>query len=344
MKDHNSHYSCTWSPGHDKECHDLMHTRLPLTSNTPRMRRWLFFGDSTMAHLFHRSNLTFELTTSPNASVHGAGAGCFNHCMACYVRKGGRCHLNDVFDLQYPDKWYSLQGTTEEYMFAGPVDFGSTHPHCTDCSGCDTTFLKCDFVPNSTCNEDCVDIHNERKLIYGGYVAMEFALDIEIQTPEFLTTQENLVSYIDRVWNFPEHLREFGKPVCVISAGMHDVKIANVTALDFLRNVKLLLANFIPVCTHIIWLGSTAPSNVPNKRFKKTIPLMKEWDSSVKEMIHIDAEFQESISFIDVYNASLKYGHDGHIHMNNTWYRILGDELITPMMVREGTRESHYHK
>lgn len=264
--------------------------------------------------------------------------------MACYVRKGGRCHLNDVFDLQYPDKWYSLQGTTEEYMFAGPVDFGSTHPHCTDCSGCDTTFLKCDFVPNSTCNEDCVDIHNERKLIYGGYVAMEFALDIEIQTPEFLTTQENLVSYIDRVWNFPEHLREFGKPVCVISAGMHDVKIANVTALDFLRNVKLLLANFIPVCTHIIWLGSTAPSNVPNKRFKQTIPLMKEWDSSVKEMIHIDAEFQESISFIDVYNASLKYGHDGHIHMNNTWYRILGDELITPMMVREGTRESHYHK
>lgn len=71
---------------------------------------------------------------------------------------------------------------------------------------------------------------------------------------------------------------------------------------------------------------------------------MKEWDSSVKEMIHIDTEFQESISFIDVYNASLKYGHDGHIHMNNTWYRILGDELITPMMVREGTRESHHHK
>jgi hypothetical protein len=53
-------------------------------------------------------------------------------------------------------------------------------------------------------------------------------------------------------------------------------------------------------------------------------------------MIQIDAEFQESISFIDVYNASLKYGHKDHIHMNNTWYQILGDELFIPMMVREG--------
>lgn len=71
---------------------------------------------------------------------------------------------------------------------------------------------------------------------------------------------------------------------------------------------------------------------------------MKERDSSFKEMKQIDAEFHESISFIDIYNASLKYGHDGYIHMNNTWYRILGDELITPMMVRGGVRESQYHK
>ena len=165
---------------------------------------------------------------------------------------------------------------------------------------------------------------------------MEFALDIEIQTPEFLTTQENLVSYIDRVWNTLEHLHEFGKPVCVISSGIHDVTIANITVLDLLQNVKLLLAKFIPVCTHVIWLGSTAPLNDPDKNFIQTIPLMKEWDSSVKEMIQIDAEFQESISFIDVYNASLKYGHNDHVHMNNTWYQILGDELFTPMMVREG--------
>jgi len=33
--------------------------------------------------------------------------------------------------------------------------------------------------------------------------------------------------------------------MCVISAGTHDVKI------DFLRNVKLLVANFIPICTYI---------------------------------------------------------------------------------------------
>lgn len=162
---------------------------------------------------------------------------------------------------------------------------------------------------------------------------MEFALDVEIQTPEFFTTQENLVSYIDRVWNTPKHLQEFGMPVCVISAGMHDVKNANISVQDFLRNVKFLLTNFKAICGHIIWLGSTAPSDVPYRKYVQTIKLMKEWDSSVKEMLRIDAEIRDSISFIDIYNASLNYGHENHLHMNNTWYQILGDELIIPLMV-----------
>lgn len=95
-----------------------------------------------MAHLFHRSSLIFELITVPNATVYD-GNGCFCHCIACHVRTGDRCRLNDVFDLQYPEKWlsaHSFQGTTDQYLFAGPVDYGSANSYCSDCSGCNTNF------------------------------------------------------------------------------------------------------------------------------------------------------------------------------------------------------------
>ena len=110
---------------------------------------------------------------------------------------------------------------------------------------------------------------------------MEFAKDVDLQTPEFQTTQENIAAYIDRVWNTA------GKSVCVLSAGNHDMLIANNTTVEYIQNVKVMLTNMMDSCVHIIRLGNTAdikdyPENIQRKE------KMKLWDVSVKETIEAE--------------------------------------------------------
>ena len=91
-------------------------------------------------------------------------------------------------------------------------------------------------------------------------ISMEFAKDVELQTPEFQTsTQENIAAYIDRVWNTAELLKDWGKSVCVLSAGNHDMVIANITTtVEYIQNVKFMLTNIMDsCCVHMIWLRNT---------------------------------------------------------------------------------------
>ena len=116
---------------------------------------------------------------------------------------------------------------------------------------------------------------------------MEFAKDVDLQTPEFQTTQENIAAYIDRVWNTAELLKDWGKSVCVLSAGNHDMVIANITTVEYIQNVKFMLTNMMDSCVHMIWLGNTAdikdyPEHIQTKE------KMKLWDVSMKKMIEVE--------------------------------------------------------
>lgn len=315
-------FSCIWAPEQNKVCLDLIRNRLPPPE--PQPRRWLFWGDSTVSRLFSLSNLLIALVQSPLKQMHNQ---CYAH-MACDHIKGGRCKLNDLFGLSYPVKWTS----PKLLNFTGPLVFGADNPYCTDCSGCNSNFLKCDLLQNVSADSRCDA--SRREFTYGGYIAMEFARDIEIQTPEFLTTQENLAAYIHRVWNTPDMIQEWGKPMCVISAGIHDVAINNISTVDYLRNVNSMLKNFTSVCEHIIWLGNTAPSGGESHHLQ-TIDNMKSWDNAVRELIGMETEFFHNMSFIDVHNASLTWPHDDHIHMKSDWYQQLGNNFFLPLVQME---------
>lgn len=153
---------------------------------------------------------------------------------------------------------------------------------------------------------------------------MEFAKDVEIQTTELGTTQKNLVAYIDRVWNTPHMLREWGQPVCVISAGIHDAGIKNITTWSYLQNVQELLIDFGGVCQHIVWLGNSAPKG--NPIHPQRFDLMKDWDEKVKSMV--EGKFRTNVTFVDVFDASAGYPHMDNVHMENSWYQQLGESVF----------------
>ena len=325
-------------------------------------QRWICFGDSTMWRLFSMSRLNLMLVNK-KTPLKGYGDGSKNGCLSspppvmCRKLVGNRCKLNDLFSLPFAKTWIAPNRSMG--MIAGPVVYGAENPFCNDCSGCNTQILECLAGSTTGANTNngtstlSVNRVNESEFAhksmhetatnnnkphirslfsqtkcaarYGGFISMEFAKDVELQTPEFQTTQENIAAYIDRVWNTAELLKDWGKSVCVLSAGNHDMVIANITTtVEYIQNVKFMLTNIMDsCCVHMIWLRNTTdikdyPEHIQTKE------KMKLWDVSVKKMIEVEPTLHRMMSFIDVHNASLTHAREDHIHMDQNWYKLLG--------------------
>ena len=133
-------------------------------------------------------------------------------------------------------------------------------------------------------------------------------------------------------------MEEYGMPICIISAGLHDANIHNITRSDYADNVRFMLDLFTNVCEHIIWLGNTAPrSSSDASKYKQTRSSTKSWNSAVMELIGMETKFFHKISFVDVHDASLTWNHRDRIHMDKEWYQQLGNGLFLPLVVSNQT-------
>ena len=155
--------TCKWSPGKNDECIHLISKQMK-----PSVRRWLFFGDSTVFNLFNSSSLSKVLIHSPLEKVRNQQ--CYRSQLECNWMRGERCHLNDLFGFPYPEHWIPPNSSDLSLNFTGPQKFGALNPYCCDCSGCFSDFLRCDLIKNvsyavhveSSCHGDRNDF------IYGG--------------------------------------------------------------------------------------------------------------------------------------------------------------------------------
>ncbi len=283
-------WSCTWFPTNHAKCDAILSRRIPPpvmgtqefrddSNDDVKHQRWIFFGDSTMKRLFDRSEIKQRLVITANKTSQKK---CLGQVICQEQQQKDRCELNSVYGLAYTDKWI----LPDPNRFEGPFKYGAQkgNEFCTDCSGCQTHFLECSFHSSAMENRKC----KSEKRVYGGYMTMEFARDRELQTPEFGTTQENIAAYISQVWNTPELVRDWGKPICVISSGNHDILLEGITKDDFISNVRWLLKTLQPECEHFIWLSNTA--NGVEQDFKQTLKSMKNWDSGVKDLIAADQD------------------------------------------------------
>lgn len=331
----NTNY-CDWHPDDTKDCEDMLMSRLKLDSTANIKKRWLFLGDSTMKRLFERSILRSNLIVAPfKALSKHTRDSCWmeqeEKGMMCQQRMAQRCKLNEMFDLEYAKKWKMPDFT----KFEGPLKYGLQNHYCTDCSGCLSNFLDCQVRDVGMAEPDKNLPPCERKrLTYGGYMSIEFARDVEMQSPRFSTTQENVAAYLHQSWNElgSKLLREWGLPICVINTGNHDAMVPGITLLDFIKNVEWYLSLFKTECSHFIWLSNTSP-NDDSSSYVQTESLMRQYDDAVKILISKSTSLKKMTSFINVFDASVKWPKSDHIHMDDMWYHNLGKWLVETFMI-----------
>eukprot|EP00550_Attheya_septentrionalis_P005904 CAMPEP_0198286456 /NCGR_PEP_ID=MMETSP1449-20131203/5541_1 /TAXON_ID=420275 /ORGANISM="Attheya septentrionalis, Strain CCMP2084" /LENGTH=344 /DNA_ID=CAMNT_0043984211 /DNA_START=282 /DNA_END=1316 /DNA_ORIENTATION=- len=257
---------------------------------------WHFFGDSQMGIL-----VVLELH-HPHKSKHGA-------------RGDKRCNFLNYVRLEKRSQWVppaQLQmkgegGLTTQSQ--GPMVNGLENPFCTDLMG----FTSISFL-TETKN-------------YWEYLPVEYASDVEQQTPYTNTTQETLAMFlanelVDRNLTMKEN-------VCIVSNGLHDQKLcANKTkeeCLDmYTTNVNTYLELLEPVCGHIVWLGITPVQE--DDKFLQTNEVGLKWNQAIQTLLKARGGF-----FVDTWNETLKFDHTDNIHLVRDYYKSVG-KLFSSLM------------
>lgn len=331
---------CTWFHDNTKECNEMLRARLHLGNDVVMSddfirRRWLFLGDSTMKRLFAHSPIRTQLVIEPfNSLAKKIPHECWQKDeqmgLICQQRMAERCQLDEMFDLPYAPEWTQ----PDPMKFEGPVRYGKLNPYCTDCSGCQSNFLDCQIRDLGLAfNHPELHPCDRKQITYGGYMTIEFARDVEIQTPKYKTTQENIAAYLHQSWNLPGSplVQKWGLPICVINTGAHDRLLEGLTLEDFIGNVNWYLSLFTAECSHIIWLSSTAPAK-DGLNFPQTEKAMKEYNEAVKELLTKSRVLNRMSSYIDIFDASLNWPHADHIHMDDMFYHKFGDWMVETFM------------
>jgi hypothetical protein len=216
----------------------------------------------------------------------------------------------------------------------GPCKFGLENPYCNDLAGGHSRFITCRRIKRISPQQrkESGSVANNKKtepvFTYGGYFSVEFSRDVELQTPEFRTTQENVAAYISKTFNTDALVEDFGKPICVANTGVHDAMIPNITLAKYVTNVEWYLHLLKAQCRHVIWISTTAPAT---NKFIQTSKQTKEWDAAVKQMISASTTLRPVTSFVDVFSASARTKHADNIHMTQQWYNALGNLFLALM-------------
>ena len=282
--------ACTWSPYSDAECVSHLSKRLPPSQ---QRRHWFFFGDSTMSRMWSWGNLSQRLISYPR-----------DKCKNCHgAKKLGRCRNNQGYGLSIKTNWSwnppnELEGPGQNY--------GARSPNCLECSSCKSSYLTCNQ------NDPC-------SVPYGGYLAMEFARDVVLQTKEYNTTQENIALFLQR-WITAQNATSH-TPICVINVGLHDISLPNVTDDIFVSHMRWTFYLLHPVCSHVVWIHLTAPYN--ESRTQKT-PRLKIWNEGVLRILESSPDLRQKSSVVDVFAASQRGTHSDNVHLSKNWYRMLG--------------------
>jgi hypothetical protein len=175
-------------------------------------------------------------------------------------------------------------------------------------------------------------------------VAVEFARDVELQTKLYSTTQENVVhSLLGKEFNPVPLVNEFGKPICIVNSGQHDIAIPNVTLAAFLTNVVWYMDLLSTQCDYIVFISNNCPQT---NDYIQTQQLVYEWNMGIRYSIFQPSdtngtddtanERRNKIFFLDIFNASVSYDHLDNIHMAKSWYIELATFLSSIMSTNFG--------
>jgi len=279
---------CTWSPTLEQPCLSLLSKRLKFVK---RIREWIYFGDSTMAGTFKHMAET-----------------CLNHLKSkginCTSSKASRCKNNEFYGLSIKENWSWVPPSE----FEGPKTNGVKFPNCMDCSTCFTNIWNCN------------NPSNKMPSFYG----VEFARDVELQSREYNTTQENVVLSLKKRMKMEKITGQ--ETVCILNVGLHDMALLTLTDLKFYENIMWYFSLLDPVCAHFVWVHSTLLRDDKIEPFcpNQTNPRIRKWNRVVSQMLSKSPQFQSKTTIVDVEEASKNFPHNDRVHLKYLWYKALG--------------------
>ena len=316
--------TCTWAPNQHNDCRAVLQERLCHPKQQRKVPRTLLLGDSTMHKLFNAMvssllHLPLNITLPEDISCR-------------MVHNKQRCQVNDIFWLPFRTNrtWISPKPNVE-----GPLLYGLEHPYCQDCQGCETGMVECrasSSIPTQQQDNNTAITNHNMDLHYGGFLGVEFARDVEMQSDARPTTQENIAYYLEHIWNNQRMLQVWDRPTCVVNTQHHDAALMGLTQDGFVEHVRWYLRLLQPNCQHLVWLGTTAPlgkNKTDGTPWPQTLEKTVAWSHAVYQMLQTDDLLAPQTVFVDLYNASLSYQHQDNIHMDRSWYQNLA-KLFEP--------------
>lgn len=157
---------------------------------------------------------------------------------------------------------------------------------------------------------------------------VEYASDVEQQTPHTTTTQETVALYMKNQLQFFNFTSS--DVVCVVNTGLHDQKLCTGKSNEYCRiiygeNVRFYLRQLQISCGSIVWIATT-PVRGDRRQMQKNESILV-WNKDVCDIL---SGF-ESTYFIDVWNEALGEIHVDNVHFRSSYYEALGS-LFTNLM------------
>jgi hypothetical protein len=212
----------------------------------------------------------------------------------------------------------------------GPSDY-PTVPYRSGCSTCENRLIKFQQRPERYSNEtDRSAINDSLSFAYAEFLTMELARDVEYASKLTATTQESIARYMKRQ-------RQSGGPLgipknqtaCVISSGMHDISIPNMTSEVYISN-HIAMKQLLKDAGCDIWIKLELTARGFRGPDIENNDIIFEWNEGIKRSMAPD-EYQ-----IDLFFKSLSARHADGVHMDvDSFYCPLADFFIELMGVAE---------
>lgn len=289
----NRKYSCEYRPSNLRECYNL------LSPHINRKPAWFFLGDSQINFLFNFLTYPYNITRHREA-------------------KEKRCGVLDYYNFSKADMWNPPSNARNETHVGnqtqGPYDFGLKNPFCMDLLGWKNEMLESSIGNNKT--------------RFVEKLCLDYASDVEQQTPTTRTSQETMILYItNQLERRNLHVHD---TVCVTNVGIHDQKLCagksdELCLQIYLQNVGVYLNLLQKVCGDIVWIAITpvfGETNRPQKN--ETIYI---WNEEVSKII----SGYSNTFYIDVWHAASAYRHIDNVHFEWSYYITFG-ALFTSLM------------
>ncbi|XP_063405662.1 uncharacterized protein LOC134689619 [Mytilus trossulus] len=184
-------------------------------------------------------------------------------------RAPGRCNLVPYLGQTKRKKW------TKPSKIEGPHMYGLNHSFFTDCYGCNSELFDCGKQ-------------------YFEYISVEFARDVEIQTPTSYTTQGAISQYLQ--------LNVYA--VCVVNSGIHDMALPHLTDQQYVKHVHFYVQQLVNSCQNVTWMSITAVRG--DKGFPQNNRRIHLWNMLIKDMLRKNfpkiPEYSRSTTYDDGYS------------------------------------------